>query len=169
MEDFVEIGFIINTHGVKGTVKVNPCTDYPERFKKMKSVLIRSPKGNVNEIEIEDVKYFKQFVIIKFKGVEDMEGAEKLKGSTLTVRRADAVKLPEDTYYIFDLIGCDVFEGRELLGKVKEVIETGSNDVYVVENSGKELLIPALGWVVLSVDITAKRIEVKLPEGLRDI
>jgi len=169
MTDYIQIGKIVNTHGVKGHVKITPLTDYPERFKKTKKVLVEGRNGEKTEYLIEEVKYFKQLIILKFKGVEDMNSAELLKGLYLVIDKEDAVKLPKDTFYIFDLIGCDVYEGEEHLGKLKEVLETGSNDVYIVEYNGRELLIPALGWVVLSVNIESKRIEVKLPAGLREL
>lgn len=168
--DYVEIGKIINTHGVHGHVKVMPFTDYPERFRKMKSVFLQKRNGNVTEYAIEEVKYVKNTVLLKLKGIEDMDAAQLLKDSLLVVERKDAVKLPKDTYYIFDLIDCKVYEQEAYLGVVTDVLETGSNDVYVVKDeNGKELLIPALGWVVLSVDIANKKIQVQLPKGLRDL
>lgn len=168
--DYVEIGKIINTHGVRGHVKVMPFTDYPERFRKMKSVFLQKRNGNVTEYAIEEVKYVKNTVLLKLKGIEDMDAAQLLKDSLLVVERKDAVKLPKDTYYIFDLIDCKVYEQEAYLGVVTDVLETGSNDVYVVKDeNGKELLIPALGWVVLSVDIANKKIQVQLPKGLRDL
>lgn len=170
MAEYVEIGKIINTHGVRGHVKVMPFTDYPERFKKMKSVLLRLPGGQKTEYTITEVKYVKNTVLLKLQGVEDMNAAQLLKDSILVVERKDAVKLPKDTYYIFDLIGCQVYEQDECLGIVTDVLETGSNDVYVVKDENeKELLIPALGWVVLSVNIEEKKIQVQLPKGLRDL
>lgn len=168
--DYVEIGKIINTHGVRGHVKVMPFTDYPERFRKMKSVFLQKRNGNVTEYAIEEVKYVKNTVLLKLQGVNDMDAAQLLKDSLLVVERKDAVKLPKDTYYIFDLIDCKVYEQEEYLGIVTDVLETGSNDVYVVKDENeKELLIPALGWVVLSVDIANKKIQVQLPKGLRDL
>ncbi len=168
--DYVEIGKIINTHGVRGHVKVMPFTDYPERFRKMKSVFLQKRNGNVTEYAIEEVKYVKNTVLLKLKGIEDMDAAQLLKDSLLVVERKDAVKLPKDTYYIFDLIDCKVYEQEAYLGVVTDVLETGSNDVYAVKDeNGKELLIPALGWVVLSVDIANKKIQVQLPKGLRDL
>ncbi len=168
--DYIEIGKIINTHGVRGHVKVMPFTDYPERFRKMKSVFLQKRNGNVAEYAIEEVKYVKNTVLLKLQGVNDMDAAQLLKDSLLVVERKDAVKLPKDTYYIFDLIDCKVYEQEAYLGIVTDVLETGSNDVYVVKDENeKELLIPALGWVVLSVDIANKKIQVQLPKGLRDL
>ena len=172
MTDYVEIGKIIGTHGVAGYVKVFLLTDFPERFKKMKSAVLRRSNGTLHEYAINDVKYHKNQALIKFEEIENMDAAKNLAGCVVVVDRKDAMELPEDTYYIFDLIDCEVYEGEEFLGKVAEVIETGSNDVYVVKSrdeNTRDLLIPALGWVVLSVDIDNKRIEVKLPEGLREL
>lgn len=170
MAEYVEIGKIINTHGVRGHVKVMPFTDYPERFRKMKSVFLQKRNGAITEYGIEEVKYVKSTVLIKLQGVNDMDAAQLLKDSILVVERKNAVKLPKDTYYIFDLIDCKVYEQDEYLGVVTDVLETGSNDVYVVKDENeKELLIPALGWVVLSVDIENKKIQVQLPKGLRDL
>lgn len=167
--DFIVIGQIKNTHGIKGQIKVMPFTDFPERFRKMEKVWVEQRDGSTKEYEIEDVKYQKQWILLKLSGVEDMTTAESMKGLQLVITRENVFPLPEDSYYIFDLVGCQVFEGQELLGPVKEVIQTGSNDVYVVEYNNSELLIPALKWVVLSVDIENKRIEVALPKGLKEL
>ena len=168
--DYVEIGKIINTHGVRGHVKVMPFTDSPERFRKMKHIFLRKRNGEIKEYGIEEVKYVKNTVLLKLQGVNDMDQAQLLKDTILVVERKDAVKLPADTYYIFDLLGCSVYEDQECLGIVTDVLQTGSNDVYVVKDENeKELLIPALGWVVLSVDIEEKKIQVQLPKGLREL
>ena len=170
MAEYIEIGKIINTHGVRGHVKVMPFTDYPERFRKMKHVFLQKRNGELKEYGIEEVKYVKNTVLLKLQGVTDMDQAQLLKDTVLVVERKDAVKLPKDTYYIFDLLGCSVYEEQECLGVVTDVLQTGSNDVYVVKDENeKELLIPALGWVVLSVDIAEKKIQVQLPKGLREL
>ena len=172
MTDYVEIGKIVGTHGVGGYVKVALLTDFPERFKQMKSAVLQRSNGTLAEHAITDVKYHKNQALIKFENIDNMDAAKALAGCMIIIDRKDAMELPPDTYYIFDLVDCEVYEEDELLGKVIDVIQTGSNDVYIV-NSGKagekDLLIPALGFVVLSVDIDNKRIEVKLPEGLREI
>lgn len=170
MADYIEIGKIINTHGVRGHVKVMPFTDYPERFRKMKHIFLQKRNGELKEYGIEEVKYVKNTILLKLQGVNDMDQAQLLKDTVLVVERKDAVKLPKDTYYIFDLLGCSVYEDQECLGVVTDVLQTGSNDVYVVKDENeKELLIPALGWVVLSVDIAQKKIQVQLPKGLREL
>ena len=171
--DFIEIGEIAGAHGVKGYVKVNPFTDFPERFKKMKSAVIEKNNGTFGNYAIEDVIFHKNMVLIKFGNINNMDEAGELKGCKIVTEKKDLIKLPEDSYYIFDLIGCDVFEESEYLGKVTDIIETGSNDVYVVKKGGDggngELLIPALAWVVINVDVESKKIQVKLPKGLREL
>ena len=169
MAEYIDIGVIVNTHGIKGHIKVKPLTGFPERFSNMKGLLVQNNKGKIDEYTIEDVKYHKDMILIKLKEIDNMNEVEVLKGLKIVVERADLVKLPENSYYIFDLIDCKVYENEEFLGEVKDVIETGSNDVYVVKNEDRQILIPALSWVVLSVDTENKRIEVKLPKGLLDI
>ena len=174
---YIEIGQITSSHGVKGHVKVTPFTDYPERFKTMKDVLLQRLDGSMETSVIEETKYHKNIIILKLKGIDSVESVQRVKGVKLVVKREDLVKLPQDSYYIFDLVGCAVYEEEELLGTVKDVISTGSNDVYVIErvynssikSANRDLLIPALGWVILDVDIAHKKIEVKLPEGLREL
>jgi len=170
MGEFMNIGKIINTHGIKGEVKVMPLTDYPERFELLKKVLIEK-KGVKNTYTIVSVKYFKQTVILKFSEVNDMSEAEKLKDAMVIIDRKDAIKLPEDSFFIDDIVGCEVFdEKRGFLGKVHDIIQTGSNDVYIVQGTDnyKEVLVPALKAVVKNIDIESKRIDVTLPEGLLD-
>jgi 16S rRNA processing protein RimM len=167
MQDFLQVGKVVNTHGVKGEVKVVPLTDDPQRYDKLKWVYA----GNDDTkqiLNIESVKYFKNTVIIKFKEVPDMDGAINLKEQYLYVDRKNAVKLPKDTYFICDLIGSEVFEtDGTKLGDLRDIIQTGSNDVYIVKSeSGKEILVPALKSVVKEISIENKKIVVELPEGL---
>lgn len=169
MEDYLEIGKIANTHGVKGELKVIPLTDNPERYDVLKWVYVGG-ENNLEKYDIENVKYTKGMVIVKFKEVNDMDSAERLKGLYLKVDRKNAVKLPKDAFFICDLIECDVYEGNgNNLGKIKDVLKTGSNDVYLVKDeNNREILIPALKSVVTEVSIENKKIVVKLPEGLVD-
>lgn len=170
MLEYLIIGQIVNTHGVKGEIKAIALTDTPERFKKLKWVYIQKQNGALEKYNIAGVKFFKQFVILKFESVDSIEAAEKLKGLYLKVDRANAVKLPEDSYFITDIIGLDVYdENNSLLGKLVDVIQTGSNDVYTVKDDhGKEILIPALKSVVKEISIENGRISVILPKGLLD-
>ena len=167
MEDLLKVGIISSTHGIRGEVKVFPTTDDPQRFKKLDRVLLDNGKEK-RELKIQSVKFFKQFVIVKFAEINDINDVEQYKGSSLFVTRKQAVKLDKDEYFIADLLGMDVVEdtGRKL-GKIKDIIETGANDVYVVEmENKKELLIPAIKQCILKVDLAAGLIEVHLLEGL---
>ncbi len=156
MEQFLNVGQIVNTHGVKGEVKVFPLTDDPMRFKKLKKVIIDN-----KDVQILSYKFQKDRVILKLEGVDTMDDAIRLKGKYLKVSREDAVKLPKDTYFIADLIGCSVFDTDENpLGEVYDVIKTGSNDVYWVKGI-KELLIPVLKEIVLDINVEDKKIVIK--------
>jgi len=169
MLEYLIVGQLINTHGVKGELKAIPLTDDPNRFKKLKWVYI-DKNGKLDKYDIIGVKFFKQFVILKFRNVDTMDEAEKLKGLYMKVDRANAVKLPKDSFFITDIVGLSVFDENEsLLGKLVDVIQTGSNGVYVVRDTdGKEILIPALKSVVKEVSIENGRISVILPKGLLD-
>ena len=167
MRELLDIGKIVNTRGIKGEVKVIPLTDRLERFNCLEWIYI--DKNNcLEKYFIESTSFFKNFVYIKFKEVKDLETAENLKGLYVKVDRENAVKLPQDTYFICDLIDSHVYEceGR-FLGKLKDVLKTGSNDVYIIETEGeKEILVPALKTVVKEINLEEKIIRVSLPEGL---
>lgn len=169
MLEYLIIGQLVNTHGVKGELKATALTDDPQRFNKLKWVYL-DKSGSLVKYNIEGVKYFKQFVILKLEGVDSMEAAEKLKGIYMKVDRANAVKLPKDSFFITDILGSKVYdENNVLLGKLVDVLQTGSNDVYVVKgDDGNEILIPALKSVVKEVSIEDARISVILPKGLLD-
>ena len=139
MEDLLQVGIITSTHGVRGEVKVYPTTDDPRRFRRLKEVVLDTGKEKMN-LEIEGVKFFKQFVILKFKGLDNINDIEKYRQKSLYVTRKNAVRLQRDEYFIADLIGLKVQDedGKEL-GTVKDVIETGANDVRSEERRvGKE-------------------------------
>lgn len=169
MVEYLVVGQLINTHGVKGEMKATALTDDPQRFKKLKWVYI-DKSGTLEKYDITGVKFFKQFVILKFKNIDSIEAAEKLKGFYMKIDRADAVKLPKDSFFITDILGMSVYdENSVLLGKLLDVIQTGSNDVYIVRNDeGKEILIPALKSVVKEVSLEEGKISVVLPKGLLD-
>ena len=169
MEDLLKVGIISTTHGIRGEVKVFPTTDDPQRFKKLKNILLDSGKEK-RELKIQSVKFFKQFVILKFEEIDDINDVEKYKGSSLYVTRDQAVKLKKDEYFIADLIGLTVTAQEEKLeGTLKDVMETGANDVYVIELSdGRELLLPAIKECVLSVDIEKGEMQIRLLDGLLD-
>lgn len=170
MEDLLQVGIITSTHGVRGEVKVYPTTDDPRRFRRLKEVVLDTGKEKMN-LEIKGVKFFKQFVILKFKGLDNINDIEKYRQKSLYVTRKNAVRLQRDEYFIADLIGLKVQDedGKEL-GTVKDVIETGANDVYEVEMAdGKSLLLPAIKQCILNVDVENGTMQVHVLEGLLDL
>lgn len=161
----IEIGKIVNTHGLKGTVKVQPWADYPEIFDDIDRVFIRS-----EEYDIVSVSYQKNLVLLNLKGVVSMNDAEKFKNEVLYAERSDLGTLPDDTYYITDLIGCIVYENDNEIGVLKDVISTGGVDLYEIKRlQNKPLYIPASKENILSIDIKEKKIFVSIPEGLLDL
>ena len=170
MEDLLQVGIITSTHGVRGEVKVYPTTDDPRRFRRLKEVVLDTGREKLN-LEIEGVKFFKQFVILKFKGLDNINDIEKYRQKSLYVTRKNAVRLQRDEYFIADLIGLKVQDedGTEL-GTVKDVIETGANDVYEVEMAdGRSLLLPAIKQCILNVDVENGMMQVHVLEGLIDL
>ena len=167
MTKYLEIGQIVNTFGIKGMVKVKPFTDNIERFDELEKVYIENKKGK-KEYEIEEVKYHKNMVLIKFKGIENPEEANFLRESYLLVDRANEKPLEEGTYYIVDMIGLDVYtDENELLGKLEDIFNTGSNDIYVVKNElGKQILLPAIDDVLKEIDMENRKVIVHLIPGL---
>jgi len=168
MEDVLYIGRVANTHGVKGMIKVIPTTDDPKRFELLKEVLIEDIKGNTKTYTIEEVKYLKQFVLLNLKEVKTMDEAILLKQGIVKIPRDQALELAEDEYYISDLVGLKVnTDTGENLGVLKDVIFTGSNDVYVVKDKdNKEILLPAIKECVKQIDIENNIIIVHIMEGL---
>ena len=167
MEDLLQVGIITSTHGVRGEVKVYPTTDDPRRFRRLKEVVLDTGREKLN-LEIEGVKFFKQFVILKFKGLDNINDIEKYRQKSLYVTRKNAVRLQRDEYFIADLIGLKVQDedGTEL-GTVKDVIETGANDVYEVEMAdGRSLLLPAIKQCILNVDVENGMMQVHVLEVL---
>ena len=170
MEDLLQVGIITSTHGVRGEVKVYPTTDDPRRFRRLREVVLDTGREKLN-LEIEGVKFFKQFVILKFKGLDNINDIEKYRQKSLYVTRKNAVRLQRDEYFIADLIGLKVQDedGTEL-GTVKDVIETGANDVYEVEMAdGRSLLLPAIKQCILNVDVENGMVQVHVLEGLLDL
>lgn len=169
MEQMLRVGVITSTHGVRGEVKVFPTTDDAKRFKTLKKVILdgREPL----ELSIEQVKFFKNMVILKFKGYDNINNVETWRQRDLLITRDQAVELKEDEYFITDLIGLTVVNEEEaVLGRVKDVLETGANDVYVVElTGGKELLLPAIKDCILNVDLEGGRMKVHVLDGLMDL
>ena len=163
----LEVGQIVNTFGIKGFVKVYPYVDDISRFDNLKKVYIKS-KNIDKELPIEDVKYHKNMVLIKFKGIETVEEAEKLKNAYVEIDRADAIPLEEGQYFIADLLGLDVYlDTGEKLGVLEDIYNTGSSDIYVVKNElGKQFLLPYIDEVIKKIDIEEGKITVHIIEGL---
>lgn len=163
----LQVGVITQTHGIRGEVKVFPTTDDTNRFKKLKEVIVNNGKTSLT-MTIEGVKFFKQYVILKFKGYDSINEIEKYKGAKLLVTRDNAVKLKKGEYFIADLIGMQVVtEDKNPFGILKDVLTTGANDVYVVEMSdGKEALLPAIKECVLNIDMEQEQITVHIMDGL---
>ena len=166
----MRVGVITSTHGVRGEVKVFPTTDDAARFKKLKEVLLDT--GNeLKPMEITQVKFFKNMVILKFKGCDSINDVEIYKGKDLLVTRDKAVKLGPDENFIVDLIGLrvDTDEG-EHLGTLTDVIQTGANDVYeVTMDSGKKVLLPAITQCILDVNLETGKVLVHVLDGLMDL
>lgn len=169
MENLLRVGVISSIHGVKGEVKVFPTTDDATRFKDLKNVLLDTGKEQLT-LEIEGVKFFKNMVILKFRGYDSIEAIEKYKGRDLLITRDHAVKLGPDENFIVDLIGLKVVtEDGEEFGTLTDVIKTGANDVYEVKMAnGKEVLLPAIRECILNVDLEAGVITVHIMAGLLD-
>ena len=167
MEERFQVGIISSTHGVRGEVKVFPTTDDVKRFKKLKQVILDTGREELL-LQIQGVKFFKQFAIVKFKDYDSINDIEKYRGKSLYVERADAVSLKKDEYFIADLMGCKVEdEDGNSLGILKDVMETGANDVYIVTTpDGKELLFPAIKECIREVDVKNERIVVHIMPGL---
>lgn len=167
MEKLLQVGIISSTHGVRGEVKVFPTTDDVKRFKKLKNVILDTGREQL-PLEVESVKFFKQFAILKFKGYDNINDIEKYKGKSLFVDRENAVKLRKDEYFIADMIGLQVFtdDGKEF-GTMREVLETGANDVYIIDSKEHgEVLVPAIKQCILEVDIEGGKMVIHLMEGL---
>lgn len=167
MKEYFEIGQIVNTNGLKGVLKVKPFTDDITKFERLKAIYIDF-KGDLRAFKIERVWFHKQMVMLKLEGINSIEEAEKYRNCFIRIDREDEEELPEDVYYIQDLIDCVVYTDENvILGTLKDVFPTGSNDVYVVKaEDGKEILLPAIGDVIKDVDIQNKKITVHLLDGL---
>ncbi len=167
MEEMLKVGILSSTHGVHGEMKVFPTTDDVRRFKKLKGVVLENGSEYL-PLEIEGVKFFKQFVILKFKGYDSINDIEKYKGMGIYVTRENAVPLKKDEYFMADILGIRVTddEGMEL-GEITDIIQTGANDVYVIAlDRGGELLLPAIKQCILDVNVDEGTMRVHVLEGL---
>ena len=186
MEKYLRIGVITKAHGLNGEVKVFSTTDYPERFKEVREVLLKTPKGQI-ETEIEGVKFAGGMAVVKFSAFDDVSQVNDLHGTEIYIDRKYGQHLEEGEYYIADLIGCSVYADEDLsvypklkikgnrLGTVKDVLQTGANDVYVVDTGvaqkkdsryNVDILLPVIPQCILKVDIEKEEIYVHLMEGL---
>ena len=167
MTKYLEIGQIVNTFGIKGMVKIKPFTDDINRFDRLKKVYISNKNGK-KEYQIQEIKYHKNMVLMKLEGVDTPEQADLLRQSYLLVDRADEEPLEEGVYYVVDLLGLEVYtDDNKLLGKVDDIFNTGSNDIYVVKDEmGKQILLPGIPDVLKNVDLEKGRITVHLIPGL---
>lgn len=170
MEDYLQVGAITSTHGIKGEMKVFPTTDDPSRFEDLDEVYIEVGR-EMKPLHVQSVKYFKQFVILKFKEYSNINDIEQFKGKGIFVDREHAVELEEDEYFVADLIGLKVITDENVeFGELVDVMFTGANDVYVVKRSdnGEEALLPAIEECILNVDIESQIMKVHIMEGLLD-
>ena len=166
-QEYFEIGQIVNHFGIKGMVKVNPFTDDISQFEKLKSILLVKD-GKLSEVEIEETKYSKNQVLLKLKGIDTVEEAEKYRGCYLKIARSNSKKLPKDTYFIADLLGLTVYTDENILfWKVEEKYNSGANDIYVIKSEdGKQILLPGTKEVIKQIDLEQERITVHIIKGL---
>ena len=166
-QEYFEIGQIVNHFGIKGMIKVNPFTDDISQFEKLKSILLVKD-GKLSEVEIEETKYSKNQVLLKLKGIDTVEEAEKYRGCYLKIARSNSKKLPKDTYFIADLLGLTVYTDENiLLGKVEDIYNSGANDIYVIKSEdGKQILLPGTKEVIKQIDLEQERITVHIIKGL---
>lgn len=168
--DLLEVGKIVNTHGLRGEVKVVPCTDYPEVFEDIDFVYVKK-KSEYERLDVKGIKYQKNNLIVRFSQITDINMAEKYKNQVIYAEREILGELPDGVYYIADLIGLDIVtEDGEKIGTVSDVFNTGSNDIYEVKREGKKnLLLPVIDDVVLNIDVEGGKITVRMMYGLEDL
>lgn len=166
MEEYFRVGVIANTHGIRGEVKVYPTTQEPSRFQNMKEIILDTGEEK-KRLSVASVRFFKNLVILKFQGMDSINDVEQYKGMDLLVAREDAIPLEEGEYYIADIIGARVMtDTGEDFGSLTDVLQTGANDVYVVDHGGKEVLLPVIPDCVLERDLEKKLVTVHIMEGL---
>ena len=166
MEQFLQVGVISSTHGIRGEVKVFPTTDDAARFKELKKVLLDTGRERL-ELNVLSVRFFKQFVIVKFREFDNINDVEQYRGKSLLVPRGNAVKLEKDEYYIADLIDMEVYTDEGRFGVLKDVMQTGANEVYIIDSDEHgEVLVPAIRQCILDVDVENNRMKIQLMEGL---
>ncbi|WMT39210.1 ribosome maturation factor RimM [Paenibacillus sp. D2_2] len=169
-DSLLMVGKIVNTHGIRGELKILPHTDFPEvRFApKSKLKIVNPDSGVMTEVTIATSRPVKQMYVVRFDGYDNINQVEKYKGCEMKVNKEESVELPDNEYYFYEIIGCRVVsdEGEEL-GIIEEILRPGANDVWVVKMpSRKQLLLPVIDDVVLDVDVKSKLVKVHLLEGL---
>ena len=163
----IRVGKIINCHGVKGELVLQPLTDNNRRFRKLKKALLELPGGRYEEVEVLSAREHKDNILITLKGIEDRSQAERLKNMYLCVTPEDAVK-PKGAYFLYEIVGLDVYQGDVCYGKIKAVVQNSSVDLYEVDGDFGEFYLPALKSVVKNIDLDQKRMDVEIPDGLLD-
>lgn len=169
MTDRFQVGVIASTHGLQGEVNVFPTTEDPNRFKKLKKVTLHTQRGEEIELDVQSARFFKKFVIVKFKQYNNINDVEKFRGCELTIDRKDAIKLEPGEYYCADLMGLSIVdEDDNLLGVVSDIIQTGANDVYEMTRDGSDekVYIPAIKDCIKNIDIENKKITIHVLDGL---
>lgn len=166
-QEYFEIGQIVNHFGIKGMVKVNPFTNDISQFEELKSVLVEK-NGKLLDIQIEEVKYSKNQILLKLKGIDTVEEAEKYRNCYIKIARENAKKLPKNTYFIADILGLTVYTDENiLLGKVEDIYNSGASDIYVIKSEdGKQILLPGIKDVIKQIDLEQEKIVVHLIKGL---
>ena len=167
----LKVGKIVNTHSLKGEVKVISSTDFEEeRFKKGSKLLITRGNQLIREVVVQSYRNHKNFLLVKFEGIDSAEEAEKLKNLQIKIDSDEVGELEENEFYFHEIIGCEVFdENGKSLGEIIEILTPGANDVWVIKDqNGKEILIPYIEDVVKKIDIENKKIDIEVMEGLID-
>ena len=171
MTESFQVGVIASTHGLQGEVNVFPTTQDPDRFKKLKKVTLHTQKGEEILLDVVSARFFKKFVIVKFKQFDDINEVEKFRGCELTIDRKDAIKLNKGEYYCADLIGLKIVDedGKEL-GTLSEILQTGANDVYEMtrNDTDEKVYIPAIKDCVKEIDVEGGKIVIHVMDGLLD-
>ena len=169
IKEFLEIGEIVGTHGVRGEIRFNPWCDSPEFVTKFKTLYFDSNEGCA--VQIKSARPHGNIVLLTIKDIDSIEKAQKLRGKVLYMKRSDA-KLPEGTYFIAELIGCTVYDADEpqkIYGTLTDVSATGANDVWhITDESGKEYLIPSIPDVVIETDVAQNRVVIRPLKGIFD-
>ena len=167
----LKVGKIVNTHSLKGEVKVISSTDFEEeRFKKGSELLITRGNQLIREVVVQSYRNHKNFLLVKFEGIDSVEEAEKLKNLQIKIDSTEVGELEENEFYFHEIIGCEVFdENDKNLGEIIDILTPGANDVWVIKGeNGKEILIPYIEDVVKKIDITSKKVNIEVMEGLID-